>query len=160
MTDWKGFWNRYKRQIFQLVLALAAGGVASLVAGDTAPLYARLTAPPLAPPGWLFPVVWTILYILMGLAAGLVARSRDLDRGCALATYYLQLVMNTLWPLFFFRLEWLTAAAVWLLLLVAAVLAAWRKFRAIDAWAGRLLVPYLVWCLFALYLNVGYAVLN
>ena len=160
MADWKAFWDRNKSIILQVVLALLAGGVASLVSGDTAPLYARLTAPPLAPPGWLFPVVWTVLYIMMGLAAGLVARSRDLDRSCALAFYYLQLVMNTLWPLFFFRLEWLSVAAVWLLLLTVAVLATWRKFRAVDALAGWLLVPYLVWCAFALYLNVGFAVLN
>ena len=160
MADWKEFWDRNKSLILQVVLALLAGGVASLVAGETSPLYTRLTAPPLAPPGWLFPVVWTVLYILMGLAAGLVARSDDLDRGIALAFFYLQLVMNVLWPLFFFRLEWLSVAAVWLLLLTVAVLATWRKFRAVNTVAGWLLVPYLLWCLFALYLNVGFAVLN
>ena len=160
MMDWKASWQKYKPILLQVGVALLAGGLASLLGGETRSLYERLTAPPLAPPGWVFPVVWTVLYIQMGIAAGLVARSEDLDRGRGLAIYYLQLLINLLWPLLFFRLEWITFAAVWLLLLVVAVLAAWRQFRAINAVAGWLLVPYLLWCLFALYLNVGYAVLN
>lgn len=160
MTDWKTFWDKYKTIILQVVLALLAGGLASLLGGDTASLYQRLNAPPLAPPGWVFPVVWTVLYILMGVAAGLVARSEDVDRDRALFFYYLQLGINVLWPLIFFRFEWITVAAVWLLLLVVAVLATWRQFRMVNRVAGWLLVPYLAWCLFALYLNVGFAVLN
>ncbi|MBQ7089377.1 MAG: tryptophan-rich sensory protein [Clostridia bacterium] len=160
MDDWKDFWNRNKTLIVQVVLALLAGGLASLLGGDTADLYQRLTAPPLAPPGWVFPVVWTVLYILMGLAAGLVARSEDMDRDRALFFYYVQLGMNVLWPLVFFRFEWITFGAVWLLLLVVAVGITQRQFRTVNTAAGWLLVPYLVWCLFALYLNVGFAVLN
>ena len=160
MDDWKDFWNRNKTLIVQVVLALLAGGLASLLGGDTADLYQRLTAPPLAPPGWVFPVVWTVLYILMGLAAGLVARSEDMDRDRALFFYYVQLGMNVLWPLVFFRFEWITFGAVWLLLLVVAVGITQRQFRTVNTAAGWLLVPYLVWCLFALYLHVGFAVLN
>ena len=160
MNDWKEFWSRNKSIIIQVVLALLAGGLASFLGGDTADLYQQLTAPPLSPPGWVFPVVWTVLYILMGVAAGLVARSGDVDRDRALFFYYVQLGINVLWPLVFFRFEWITFGAVWLLLLVIAVLAAWRQFRAIHRTAGWLLVPYLLGCLFALYLNVGFAVLN
>ena len=160
MADWKSFWDKYKAIILQVVLALLAGGLASLLGGDTASLYERLTPPPWAPPGWVFPVVWTVLYILMGVAAGLVARTEDMDRDGALWLYYIQLGLNVLWPLIFFRFEWITVAAVWLALLVVAVLATWRRFRAIHPVAGWLLVPYLLWCLFALYLNVGFAVLN
>lgn len=160
MADWKSFWDKYKTLILQVVLALLAGGLASLLGGETASLYQRLTPPPWAPPGWVFPVVWTVLYILMGVAAGLVARTEDVDRDGALWLYYIQLGINVLWPLLFFRLEWITVAAVWLALLVVAVLATWRRFRAIHTAAGWLLVPYLLWCLFALYLNVGFAVLN
>ncbi len=160
MSDWKEFWNKYKSIILQVVLALAAGGLASLLGGETASLYERLTSPPLSPPGWVFPVVWTVLYILMGIAAGLVARSGDVDSGGALRLYYLQLGINVVWPLIFFRLEWLSVAAIWLLLLTAAVYATWRRFRAISPVAGWLLVPYLLWCIFALYLNVGFVVLN
>ena len=160
MSDWKTFWDKYKTLILQVVLALLAGGLASLLGGDTATLYQRLEAPPFAPPGWVFPVVWTVLYILMGVAAGRVARSADMDRERALFFYYVQLGINVLWPLIFFRFEWITAAAVWLALLVAAVWVTWRQFRQVDTTAGWLLVPYLAWCLFALYLNIGFAVLN
>lgn len=160
MNDWKEFWNKYRTIIIQVIVALSAGGLASLLGGETAPLYERLVSPPLSPPGWVFPVVWTVLYILMGVAAGLVARSGDMDSGAAMTLYYIQLGINVLWPLFFFRLEWLAVAAVWLLLLTAAVYATWRRFRAINPVAGWLLVPYLLWCIFALYLNVGFVVLN
>ena len=160
MNDWKEFWSKYRTIIIQVIVALLAGGLASLLGGDTAPLYERLVSPPLAPPGWVFPVVWTVLYILMGIAAGLVARSGDMDSGDALALYYLQLGLNVLWPLVFFRFEWITFGAVWLFLLTAAVYAVWRRFRAINTAAGWLLVPYLLWCVFALYLNIGFAVLN
>lgn len=160
MDDWKEFWGKYRTVILQVIVALLAGGLASLLGGDTASLYQRLTAPPLSPPGWVFPVVWTALYIVMGIAAGRVARSGDVDSGAALTLYYIQLGINVLWPLIFFRLEWIAVAAVWLVALVVAVYAAWRRFRAIDAAAGWLLVPYLLWCLFALYLNIGFVVLN
>ena len=160
MNDWKEFWNKYRTIIIQVIVALLAGGLASLLGGDTAPLYERLVSPPLAPPGWVFPVVWTVLYILMGFAAGLVARSGDVDSGDALALYYLQLGLNVMWPLVFFRFEWITFGAVWLFLLTVAVYAVWRRFRAIHTTAGWLLVPYLLWCVFALYLNIGFAVLN
>lgn len=160
MVDWKGLWNKYKPIILQVAIALLAGGLASLFGGQTAPLYERLEAPPLSPPGWVFPVVWSVLYVLMGVAAGRVVKSGDMDSGKALTLYYLQLGINVLWPLFFFRLEWITFAAVWLLLLTVAVCATWRQFREMDTASGWLLVPYLLWCLFALYLNIGFAVLN
>ena len=160
MNEWKDFWGKYKTVILQVVLALAAGGLASLLGGDTTALYEGLTKPPLSPPGWVFPVVWTALYILMGIAAGRVARSEDVDSGRAMTLYYIQLAVNVLWPLLFFRFEWITLAAVWLFLLTLAVFATWRQFRVIDSTAGWLLVPYLLWCLFALYLNVGFVVLN
>ncbi len=160
MTDGKRWWMKYKPFILQVIVALLAGGLASLLGGATAPLYERLVSPPLAPPGWVFPVVWVVLYILMGIAAGIVVKSGDVDSRQTLGLYYLQLGLNVLWPLIFFRFEWISFAAVWLLLLTAAVYATWRRFRAINEVAGWLLVPYLLWCLFALYLNIGYAVLN
>ena len=142
-------------------LAEAVGLFSGLLSRSGAQVYAQtVIKPPLSPPGWIFPVVWTVLYILMGVAAGLVVKSGDVDSRSALAFYYLQLGLNVLWPLVFFRWEWLSVAAVWLLLLTAAVYATWRRFREINPVAGWLLVPYLLWCLFALYLNSGFAVLN
>ncbi len=119
-----------------------------------------LTAPPLAPPDWLFPIVWTILYSLMAYAAYLVYISRDIDRGRALPPYLMQVSVKSLWPLLFFRLEWRLFAFLWLLLLLALVLiTAWR-FRPISHTAAWLLLPYILWLLFAGYLNLGYYILN
>ena len=153
------WWQRYKPYILQVILALAVGGLSALLAGgmDT---YGELVKPPLSPPGWVFPVAWTILYILMGIAAGMILVSRDEDRGGAMGLYYLQLALNFVWSPLFFRFGWITFAAVWLAALVAAVYAAYRRFRRIAPTAGWLLVPYLAWCVFAFYLNVGFVVLN
>ncbi len=153
------FWHRYKPFILQVLLALAVGGLSALVSGGQT-LYAGLVAPPLSPPGGAPPAVWTRLYILMGIAAGLLQTSGDTDAPAALALYYLQLGINFLWSPLFFGLGWLLVAAVWLGVLVAAVYLTWRRFVAISPAAGWLLVPYLLWCAFALYLNVGFVVLN
>lgn len=153
------FWKKYKPYILQVVLALAAGALGSLLSGGQ-DLYKQLEKPPLAPPGWVFPVVWTTLYVLMGIAAGLVTQSGDRDARSAMRRYYIQLAINVLWPVLFFRFELLTVALIWLALLVGAVALTWQSFRRISSPAGWLLVPYLAWCLFALYLNAGFVILN
>ena len=153
------FWQKYKPYIVQVLIALGVGGLSALLSGgmDT---YGDLVQPPLSPPGWLFPVAWSILYILMGIAAGRIVTSHHKDSGGALGLYYLQLVLNFWWSPIFFRLGWLTFAAIWLAALVVAVYATRSRFGRIDAAAGWLLLPYLLWCLFALYLNIGIVVLN
>ncbi len=153
------FWQKYKPYIIQVALALAAGGLSALLGGGM-DAYGELTKPPLSPPGWVFPVVWTILYVLMGIAAGIIITSGDTDRHSAMRLYYLQLALNVLWTPLFFRFGLLTLAAVWLAALVVAVFLTRRRFGAISATAGWLLLPYLLWCIFALYLNIGFAVLN
>ena len=154
-----GFWKTYKPYILQVLLALAVGGLSALVSGGMDD-YGTLTKPPLSPPGWLFPVAWSLLYVLMGIAAGLIQTSGDRDSKMALTTYYVQLAVNFLWSPLFFGLGWVGFAAVWLALLVVAVYVTKSRFSAIMPVAGWLLVPYLLWCLFALYLNVGLVILN
>ncbi len=153
------FWQKYKPYILQVLLALAVGGVSALISGGMDD-YQALTKPPLSPPGWVFPVAWSILYVLMGLAAGLIQVSGDRDSKTALTAYYVQLAINFLWSPIFFGLGWIGFAAVWLALLVVAVYVTKRRFYAISPAAGWLLVPYLLWCLFALYLNLGLVILN
>lgn len=153
------FWQKYKPYILQILLALAVGGVSALISGGMDG-YETLTKPPLSPPGWLFPVVWAVLYILMGIAAGLVQTSGDRDSKAALTAYYVQLAINFLWSPIFFGLGWIGFAAVWLALLVVAVYVTKQRFAAISPVAGWLLLPYLLWCVFALYLNLGFVILN
>ena len=110
----------------------------------------------------MFGIVWTVLYVLMGIACYLLLQSEAARerKARALKLYGLQLVINFLWPIIFFNWEMYWLAFLWAGLLLGAVLICWLLFAHIDKWAGRLFVPYLLWCLFALYLNVGFAVLN
>lgn len=126
----------------------------------SSPDYTALIKPPLTPPSWLFPVVWTILYVLMGIAAYRIARSNARDAKEALKLYWLQLAVNLLWPIAFFRLEWRLFAFFWLLLLIVLIVRTALRFRDIDATAAKLLYPYLVWCAFASYLNLSFYLLN
>ena len=149
--DWKAL-------LFFLVYTYALAGISALLGGSFD--ISALNAPPLAPPAWLFPVVWSILYTLMAIAAYLVFASNDLDRGPALRLYLLQVAINALWSFFFFRLEWRLFAFFWLLLLIAVLVLTMVAFRKINRTAFRLLIPYLLWLTFAAYLNIGYYLLN
>ena len=143
------------------VIPLAVGGLAALLSGGMAD-YRAINQPPLSPPGWLFPVVWTVLYLLMGEASYRV-KSADKDKSqikSALIAYGVQLALNFLWPLLFFRGQMYLAAFILLIGLWIAIFITLRKFAQIDETAGNLLIPYLLWVTFAAYLNFGMFLLN
>lgn len=150
--SWRAF-------LFFVGITLLAGGLSALLGGDFS-VVQELQPPPLAPPAWLFFPVWTVLYIAMGTAAYLVWKTNDIDRGTSLRVYFLQLAINVLWPLFFFRLQWRLFAFLWILLLIATVAHTIKRFAAHSTVAAWLLIPYLAWLFFAAYLNLGYYVLN
>ena len=133
-----------------------------MLGGDFGSSYGQMYKPLLSPPGWVFPVVWTILYILMGIACYQVWQSdaSAARKRRALTLYAVQLAMNALWPLLFFRLSAYLAAFLWLVLLLAVVWMCALTFRYIRKSAGDLLTPYLLWLLFAGYLNLGVYLLN
>lgn len=152
----------YKLLIPALAVPLLTGALAAFIVKDDFAVYEGLYKPLLSPPAGLFPVVWTILYVLMGIASYLVAVS-DSSRqrkGRALKTYAVQLVLNFLWPILFFGFEMFGLALLCMLLLLAAVFVCYVLFAHISAAAGRLLLPYLLWSAFALYLNIGVVLLN
>lgn len=152
-------WKRYKQYIIIAGLVLAAGGLSALLAGnfDT---YKLMEKPPLSPPGWVFPVVWSILYVLMAIAAVTVARSNDLDKSSALRLFIIQLVVNLIWPIIFFRFSAAKLALFWLLLLIVLVILTTRSFFSISKKAGWLMIPYVLWLFVAFYLNFGIVALN
>lgn len=154
--------KNWKTLLLCLAVPLAAGGIGALLAGGFGESYGAMYKPLLSPPGWVFPVVWTVLYLLMGYAGWLVLTSDASEprRRRALTAFGVQLLLNMLWPLLFFRLGWYGFAFVWLLLLILAVLLCLLLFRYIVKRAGDLLVPYLLWLFFAAYLNLGAAILN
>ena len=148
------------RALLTLVgITLLAGGFGALLGGDFS-IVKAWEAPPLAPLSWLFFPVWTVLYTVMGIAAYLVWETKGIDRDGTLAVYFLQLIVNILWPLLFFRLQWQLLALFWILLLIALVAFTIKRFFGHSTIAALLLLPYLAWLLFAAYLNFGYFLLN
>ena len=148
--------------LISLAIPLAVGILASLLTGGGMGNYAVMNNPPLSPPGWLFPIVWTALYLLMGYASYRVyiPGGDPVAIRKALRLYGIQLGLNFLWPIVFFGLQWYWAAFALLLGLWVAIYLTIRAFSSIDEKAGDLLIPYLLWVTFAGYLNAGVAILN
>lgn len=111
-------------------------------------------------PSIVFPIVWVILYILMGISIYIVSEDKYKDKTKAYSLYITQLVMNSLWTLFFFGFKWYTFSAVWIVLLLIAVILMIISFFKIDKKAAFLQIPYVLWLLFALYLNISIAIMN
>ena len=151
-----------KTLLIALAIPLAVGGLASLFSGGGMAQYRTLNQPPLSPPGWVFPIVWTILYLLMGYASYRVytAGKPPAFTARALKLYAAQLFVNFLWPIVFFSFQWYLVAFLVLILLWVLILLTLRAFTAIDETAGDLLIPYLLWVTFAGYLNLGVYFLN
>ena len=153
--------TNWKKLLLCLAIPLAVGGLAALLSGGM-DSYKVLNQPPLSPPGWIFPIVWSILYLLMGYASYRILRA-DADKSDikrALVFYALQLIVNFLWPLVFFGLQWYWAAFVLLIVLWVLIYLTMRIFGSLDDTAENLLIPYLLWVTFAGYLNLGVALLN
>ena len=151
-----------KRLIICLAIPLVVGGAAGLLTMNSMEAFEALNQPPLSPPGWLFPVVWTVLYVLMGIASYLVSVSDapQEEKARALWTYGIQLAFNFLWPIAFFNLKWYLFAFLWPVILWILILITALRFGRIRKPAGYLLVPYLLWVAFAGYLNLGIYLLN
>lgn len=152
--------SKWKPLLVSLSISLGVGGLSAFLTKDSMDVYPTLNQPPLSPPGWLFPVVWTILFLFMGVAAYLVWSKNAPGRDRALFWYALQLVFNFCWPLLFFNMEWYGIALVWLLILWVLILITTVKFYRTTPVAGWLMVPYLLWVTFAAYLNAGVWYLN
>ena len=151
-----------KKLLLNLAIPLGVGGLAALLTGGGMGAYEGFNQPPLSPPGWVFPVVWTLLYLLMGYAAYRVSVSSADPKAKknAFTLYALQLTVNFLWPLVFFGLGWYWVAFVLILVLWVLIFLTLRSFSQIDERAGDLLLPYILWVTFAAYLNLGVALIN
>ena len=150
-----------KKLLLNLGLPLAVGGLSALLSGGMGD-YKILNQPPLSPPGWIFPIVWSILYLLMGYATYRVLESGG-DReniNKALRLYGAQLALNFLWPLLFFGFGWYLVAFFVLVGLWVLIYLTMQAYTKIHKLAGDLLIPYLLWVTFAGYLNFGVYLLN
>ena len=149
---------QWKPLLFFLIYTFVWGGIGALLGGKMD--LSSLDQPPLTPPSWLFPVAWSILYALMAIAAYLVYVSNDTDRFYALKFYLIQVIVNALWTLFFFRLEWRLFAFIWLVILLVLVVFTAVRFKPVSRIAAYLLIPYILWLCFAGYLNLATYLLN
>ena len=145
-----------------IALPLVVGIISALFTMNSMKAFEMLNKPVLSPPGWLFPVVWTILYILMGISSYLIYNSSasQKEKSEALTVYLIQLALNFLWPTFFFTFSWYWYSLIWLLVLWVAVVIMILKFYKISKPAAYLNIPYIIWLTFAAYLNYAIAVMN
>lgn len=152
----------WKPYVWAIFLTEAVGALSGWLSKNGMHVYAKTIAqPPLSPPSWLFPIVWGILYALMGISAARVYLSPPSpERSSGLNLYVLQLIVNFFWSLIFFNAQAFLLAFFWLMFLWLLVLGMLFVFSKTDSLAGKLQIPYLLWLSFAAYLNLGVWYLN
>ena len=156
-------WNKIKPYLISVAIAAGVGALSALLTIGSMDIYSELEMPPLAPPSILFPIVWTLLYILMGVSAALVYQKKsEMPRAVesALTVYGISLVFNFAWSIIFFRFRALFFAFIWLIALLALIIKTILSYKRISPLAAYLQIPYTVWVAFAGYLNLGIWLLN
>lgn len=151
----------WKFLLVNIAIALLVGGLAGILTSGSVYIYQEINVPDFSPPGFVFPIVWTILYILMGVSAYLIHQSEESnEKEDALLIYRIQLFLNFMWSLIFFNLQAYLFAFVILVVLWVAILVMIVRFYNINPLAGKLQIPYLVWVTFAGILNLAIVILN
>ena len=151
-------WNKVKNYAFTIAIPVLLGAAVGLIISGFMD-YDSLKKPVLAPPPILFPIVWSVLYVLMGISYGIL-REQHLSDTEITAVYYAQLAVNLLWPIFFFVLKWRWFAFIWIVVLAILVIITAVRFYRKNNTAGLLQIPYVAWTVFASYLNLFAAMLN
>ncbi len=141
-----------------IAIPLVFGLIGTLIGNPSN--FSEIVKPSFAPPGFLFPIVWTILYILMGVSSYMIYKDNNYSINAALIIYLIQLVVNMLWTFFFFNLKWYLFSFIWIILLIVLVIVMIYKFIKINKVAGYIQIPYLIWITFASVLNFSIYLLN
>lgn len=152
--------NKKLTYAITILIALAVGGVGAWINAGSMQISGRYIQPPLSPPALLFPIVWTVLYTLMGISSAKVALSECGEKSDALFIYAVQLAVNLLWTVFFFRFGALFLSFLWLIFLILLVLLMIVRFHRCCETAAKLQLPYFAWLCFAAYLNLALCLLN
>ena len=154
-------WKKIKPYAISVLIAFAVGGLAALLTKNSMSMYEDISKPQLAPPGWIFPVAWGILYTLMGISAAMVyVNSRGRILGTGLGFYTASLVFNFFWTIIFFNLKMFLLSFAWLIVLWILILCTILSYAKTSRLAAALQVPYLLWVTFAGYLNYMIYILN
>lgn len=149
--------------IIAIIIPLATGGFSAFLTKDNMNIYGEINTPPLSPPSFLFPVVWTILYVLMGISSAFIWFQRadnkeQADKG--LLIYAASLVFNFIWSLIFFNFRLYLFSFIWLVVLLVLIVLTIINYKKLLPLAAYLQIPYLLWVAFAGYLNFGIWMLN
>lgn len=156
-------WQKIKIYGIGIAIPLAIGGLAAFLTRNSMDIYDKINQPFLAPPSWVFPVAWTVLYILMGISSAMVyqnASATKEDKKQALRLYGINLIVNFFWSIIFFNLGAFLGAFLWLMLLIFIIVKMISAFYKIKPAAAYLQIPYVIWCCFAAYLNASIWLMN
>ena len=150
--------NKFWAYVRSILIPVIVGGIVGFLTSKFID-YETLQKPLLSPPGSLFPIMWTILYILMGISYAILNTNKLVSQKINVI-YYLQLAVNALWSIIFFIFKWRLFAIIWIILLDILVIIMIKKFYKKNTWAGLLQIPYILWTSFATYLTIGIYILN
>jgi len=150
----------FKKLFTYLGITLGVGALSAFFTMGSMDIYSEIEKPALAPPSIVFPIAWTILYTLMAISAYIVSQSNCENKSSALTIFYIQLAVNFVWPLIFFNLQAFFVSLLWLILLVALVVVMIIQFYKCKPISAYLQIPYLLWLLFATYLNFSISIMN
>ena len=148
-----------KKLFISILIPVGLGALVGIIT-SSASNYSNFIQPSFAPPGIVFPIVWSILYTLMGISSYIISESNSYSKEKALSLYRVQLVINLLWSFIFFVFNLKTFAFIWIILLIVVVVLMIKKFLSISKLAGYLQIPYLLWLIFASILNLSIVFLN
>lgn len=150
--------NQNVKKIFHAVLPLIIGTIVGIITFGFMD-YNDLIKPPLSPPGIVFPIAWTIIYLLIGISYTLLKEKREVPKETK-QLYYIQLIFNYLWTFIFFVFKLRLLSVLWIIILDVLVIVMTYQFYKQNKLSGILLIPYVLWLLFATYLNISIYFLN
>lgn len=157
-------WKKIKPYIISILIALGIGALSSIITRSNMSLvYEQINKPPLAPPMMLFPIVWGILFVLMGISSAKIYINREINSEAALSAltiYGIQLIVNFFWSIIFFNMQAFWFAFIWIMLLWVLIIVMAVQFKQISKTAAYLQLPYILWTTFAAYLTLMICILN
>ena len=158
------YWGDYMKNklnyIVFISVSVLTGLFSALLTRNNMNIYDTINTPPLSPPGFLFPFVWTILYILMGVSAARVYTANKNKWSVSLTVWSIQLAVNFFWSILFFNFQAFLLSFIWLVLLLILIMTMIILFYKADKTAGLIQIPYFLWVTFAGYLNFAIYLLN
>ncbi len=143
--------------LYRLFFPLLLGSIVGFIINNNID-YNTLTKPPLSPPSILFPIIWSIIYLLMGISYYIYRK--DYDNTNTIKLYYIQLIINILWSIIFFTLKLRLLSIIWIIILDILVIKLYKLFKKDKPLSAYLNILYIIWIIFATYLNIGIYLLN